>query len=84
MDHAHDALMLALLAITENYGDLNNVSFATGTGSFSNNFYMPLNADESLEEDKETKKALVNRTASLGVRSSFKKRPGTSYKRNMF
>jgi len=84
MDHAHDALMLALLAITENYGDLNSVSFATGTGSFSNSFYMPINADESLDEDKETKKALVNRTASLGVRSSFKKRPGTSYKRNMF
>jgi hypothetical protein len=39
VDHAHDALMLALLAITENYNDLHKVKFATKTESFSNTFF---------------------------------------------
>jgi len=41
MDHAHDALMLALLAITQNYGDLMKSNYTTKTQSFSNTFYMP-------------------------------------------
>ena len=31
MDHAHDALMLALLAITQNYGDLMKSNYTTKT-----------------------------------------------------
>jgi replicative DNA helicase len=41
MDHAHDALMLALLAITQNYGELMRSNYTTRTQSFSNTFYMP-------------------------------------------
>ena len=41
VDHAHDALMLALLAITENYGSLHKMNFAVKAESFSNTFFMP-------------------------------------------
>ena len=48
MDHAHDALMLALLAITQNYGEFASSSYATNTESFSNQFFIPkTNEDES-------------------------------------
>ena len=53
MDHAHDALMLALLAITQNYGELMRSNYTTKTQSFSNTFYMPKAA--SSEEDLEPK-----------------------------
>jgi replicative DNA helicase len=51
MDHAHDALMLALLAITQNYGDLMKSNYTTKTQSFSNTFYMPKpsNSEDSVE-----------------------------------
>jgi len=53
MDHAHDALMLALLAITQNYGELMRSNYTTKTQSFSNTFYMPKAA--SSEEGSEPK-----------------------------
>ena len=53
MDHAHDALMLALLAITQNYGELMRSNYTTKTQSFSNTFYMPKAV--SSEEDSEPK-----------------------------
>ena len=53
MDHAHDALMLALLAITQNYGELMRSNYTTKTQSFSNTFYMP--KPSSSEDDAEPK-----------------------------
>lgn len=86
MDHAHDALMLALLAITQNYGDLNTLSVASNTETFSNKFYMPL-ANQLTEDDEpkdSPKHSLVGRAAPLSSRSSFKKRSGTNFRRTMF
>jgi len=85
MDHAHDALMLALLAITDNYGDLNNMKSANFSESFSNKFYMPLgnNSDDD-EDDKVTKQVLTGRVSSMGSRSSFTRRSNNTFKRSMF
>jgi hypothetical protein len=71
VDHAHDALILALLAITENYGALHKMNFASKAGTFSNTFFMPKKVDE---DDGEEKSAVINRetlkssTASSGRR----------------
>lgn len=85
MDHAHDALMLALLAITDNYGDLNNMKVATYSDTFSNQFYMPLakNSDDD-EEDRVTKQILTGRVSSMGSRSGFRKRANNTFKRSTF
>lgn len=40
-DHAHDALILALLAVTENYGDLLRVNYATKVIPISNITFLP-------------------------------------------
>lgn len=69
VDHAHDALILALLAVTENYGALHKMNFAAKAGTFSNTFFMPKKIDE---DDGEEKSAVINReklnssTASSG------------------
>jgi len=68
MDHAHDALMLALLAITQNYGELSRVNYATNTETFSNNFYIPgkkkLQAQD--DDDKEAKTFITGRASAIG------------------
>ena len=46
VDHAHDALILALLAVTENYGALHKMNFAVKAESFSNTFFMPKTTDD--------------------------------------
>jgi replicative DNA helicase len=56
VDHAHDALMLALLAITQNYGDLHQSHYAVKAESFSNTFFMP-SMVTSKDEDNETTKS---------------------------
>jgi hypothetical protein len=58
VDHAHDALILALLAITENYGALHKMNFAAKAGTFSNTFFMPKKAED---EDGEEKPAVITR-----------------------
>lgn len=72
MDHAHDALMLALLAITQNYGEFSNSNYATNTESFSNDFYMP-KVNTVTDEDKEPKYALTGRVAQLAPAKFSKK-----------
>jgi replicative DNA helicase len=59
VDHAHDGLMLALLAVTENYGSLHKVNFASNTASFSNTFFMPTSTKEEDGEEKETPSTIV-------------------------
>jgi len=58
VDHAHDALILALLAITENYGALHKMNFAAKAGTFSNTFFMPKKTED---EDGEEKPAVITR-----------------------
>jgi hypothetical protein len=75
VDHAHDALMLALLAITENYGEFGRGEIATNVESFSNTFFMPKTRGKK-DDDYESKKSdiilNVNRTAQLKPRFSKK------------
>jgi hypothetical protein len=60
VDHAHDALMLALLAVTENYGSLHKMNFAVKAESFSNTFFMP-KGKSSDEEDKDDLPGVISR-----------------------
>lgn len=81
VDHAHDALMLALLAITENYGDFSKTKVAKNTESFSNTFFMPKGNSTKEEDSKDEKRDSImiakSRTAAMsspfGRKSPFKK-----------
>jgi hypothetical protein len=68
MDHAHDALMLALLAITQNYGEFSKVSYAKHTQTFSNEFFLT-STPAKIDEDKEPKNSIVvaNRVSALSA-----------------
>jgi len=41
VDHAHDALLLALLAVAENYGEFSKTRAATNIETVSNSFFIP-------------------------------------------
>lgn len=45
VDHAHDALALACLAYTDNYGDFNKLNIARFARSISHNLLLPTQAD---------------------------------------
>jgi replicative DNA helicase len=87
MDHAHDALMLALLAITQNYGDFSKLKVARNTESFSNTFFMPKTSSASDDRDKEAPASGImvttKRNSDLmpGIR---KGRPAKRVSRKMF
>ena len=87
VDHAHDALILALLAVTENYGALHKMNFAAKAGTFSNTFFMPKKIDE---DDGEEKSAVINRdtlkstSASTGRRKIRRSTISKSVTRKMF
>jgi hypothetical protein len=88
VDHAHDALMLALLAITENYSDLHRAKFASRTESFSNTFFIPQTKKEDEDDDKSSK-PIASRADKLmpnkfGYGKSFRKRPNAPIKRRTF
>jgi len=81
MDHAHDALMLALLSITQNYGELSKANYATNTDTFSNNFYLP---KKNTVNDEEPKILITGRAASLKPNSFSRKKTSTRISRKMF
>jgi replicative DNA helicase len=83
MDHAHDAMMLALLAINQNYGEFSKAKYAANVQSFSNTFFMPdgqeiLSRKEKEEPTTKTKNGM--QISRAGVRS----RTSSSIKRSMF
>jgi hypothetical protein len=86
-DHAHDALILALLSITENYNDLHKARYTTKTNTFSNTFFMPGAGDKDDDEDKDVSK-VANRTSTLSTKATFKKgfsrRASAPIKRQVF
>jgi len=84
MDHAHDALMLALLAITQNYGEFSKGNYAMNTESFSNDFYMP-KVNTVKDEEEKPKYAIVGRNSNLTA-TKFKKKSSVISKpqRKMF
>ncbi len=83
MDHAHDALMLALLAITQNYGEFSQGNYATRTESFSNEFFMP-KQNNSDSEDEKPKFVITGRTNGLNSTGSFKRSTSSKKTRKMF
>jgi hypothetical protein len=86
MDHAHDALMLALLAITQNYGELSRVNYATNTETFSNNFYIPGKKQLKNKDDdeKENKTFITGRASAIGSSFSAKRSSSSRIVRKKF
>ena len=82
MDHAHDALMLALLAITQNYGEFSQGNYATRTESFSNEFFMP-KQNSSDSEDEKSKFVITGRANALNSTGSFKRSTSSKKTRKM-
>ena len=83
MDHAHDALMLALLAITQNYGEFSQGNYATRTESFSNEFFMPKQNSSDSGEEK-SKFVITGRANALNSTGSFKRSTSSKKTRKMF
>jgi len=79
VDHAHDALMLALLAITQNYGEFSKSTVANNTDTFSNEFFMPKN-----DKEEESKVYITGRVSALSARRSAKRSGTTGINRKMF
>lgn len=85
MDHAHDALMLALLAITQNYGEFFKINYTTKTESFSNHFFLPTGDVNQDEEEKETGKYMTSgRIKALASKGSTRKSASARIARKMF
>jgi len=79
VDHAHDALMLALLAITQNYGEFSKSTVANNTDTFSNEFFIPKN-----DKEEESKVYITGRVSALSARRSAKRSGTTGINRKMF
>jgi replicative DNA helicase len=86
MDHAHDALMLALLAITQNYGELSRANYATNTETFSNNFYITGKKQLKNKDDdeKENKTFITGRASAIGSGFSAKRSSSSRIIRKKF
>lgn len=85
-DHAHDALILACLAFTQNYGDLFNLNYATRSASFMGDILS--GADEltrkripEIDEEKGTETVIgmnLRRQGKSGRNPNRIRRSGTS------
>jgi hypothetical protein len=84
VDHAHDALMLALLAITQNYGDFARTNYADKTQSFSNEFFMTKPSTKDDEEEKSPSNFITGRVQALSTGMSRKKNSSSRISRKMF
>jgi len=89
VDHAHDALILALLSITENYSDLHKAKFASNTETFSNTFFMPKSGSNEDGESENNSRFVSDRNSSLtkskiGYNRGFSRKSGSSIKRKIF
>jgi replicative DNA helicase len=84
MDHAHDALMLALLAITQNYGEFSQAHYATNTESFSNHFFVPDTKKIDKEDDEKNKIVITGRADALNPSKGFRRSTSTKRVRRMF
>jgi len=86
VDHAHDALMLALLSITQNYGDFSKLKIAKNTESFSNTFFMPKYEKKQGDyEDDKKDSIMVTTKRNQNLLPTFRKgRPLKKTSRKMF
>lgn len=80
VDHAHDALILALLSITQNYGEFSKSIMAKNPESFSNDFFVP-----KVEDKDDDKKVYISgRASAMSTRRSSVKRSTNNINRKMF
>jgi hypothetical protein len=89
VDHAHDALVLALLSITENYSDLHKARFASNTETFSNTFFMPKQGQSEDGETENSSRFVSGRNSNLvknkvSYNRGFSRKSGSSIKRKIF
>jgi hypothetical protein len=90
VDHAHDALILALLSITENYNELHKTRFTTKTESFSNTFFMPnQKTDDDEEKNSSDKRYITGRANAInhsfyGKKQSFGRGSSKGIRRKSF
>jgi replicative DNA helicase len=89
VDHAHDALMLALLSITENYSELHKAKFASNTETFSNTFFMPSTSSKDPDYPTESSSGFVaGRANAVAGKSSiakgYRSRGKSGLKRKVF
>lgn len=83
VDHAHDALLLGLLAITQNYGDFAKGGYTTKTESFSNDFFISKISTNN-EDDDTAKNKVTGRVAAVTAKKSFNQGFGSKIHRRMF
>lgn len=69
VDHAHDALILALLAITQNYGEFSKGNYVSKTESFSNEFFLT-KVTTNIDEDEKSTNKVSGRVAALSAKRS--------------
>jgi hypothetical protein len=85
MDHAHDALMLALLAITQNYGEFSKASFAKNTQTFSNEFFLTSAINkEDIEASPNGPAIISNRVSALSANMGRNVKRKNKIPRRMF
>jgi hypothetical protein len=89
VDHAHDALLLALFAFTENYDSLFQGIYKDGPKAISNEFFLTAGspAETEVEEEKtESEKGyrLISSSRPASFKRSSTRRTGGSIKRPMF
>ena len=81
VDHAHDALMLSLLAITQNFGEFSKIKSATNTMTFSNTFFMPKHKGEEEDSDGEKEsgygKHFLDTNRTQGLKAGRSRRNGS-------
>jgi hypothetical protein len=81
VDHAHDALMLSLLAITQNFGEFSKIKSATNTMTFSNTFFMPKHKGEEEDSDGEKEsgygKHFLDTNRTQGLKAGRSRRSGS-------
>jgi len=71
--------MLALLAITQNYGEFAKTNYATNTESFSNHFFASQQSSADSDDQEKDKVLVSNRSQALNPSKGFRK--SNSYKR---
>ena len=82
VDHAHDALILSLFAITENYDTLFKGEFTGSPKAISNQFFMPGSENEKPEKEvKPEKKPVLEKQAA--IRSSFGRAKSRTHSRSI-
>lgn len=88
MDHAHDALILALLAITQNYGDLSHVQYATSSKAFSNQFFLTstgqVPSENTEEKNKDNAILVSDRVSPMSSNMTGRLKKKSKISRRMF